>query len=113
MPPFLCFSAMTSYSILCTNSRNGGQRELLIDAASPEQAQQHVADSRPHYIIKTIEPLERKFVCYGFCLKNKRHDELAYIAFSAEQARSVCKQLNPHFAIDRIELAGFKNYSEC
>ena len=42
---------MTSYSILCTNSSNGGQCELLIDAASPEQAQQHVADSRPSYII--------------------------------------------------------------
>jgi hypothetical protein len=94
---------MTSYSILCTNSRNGGQCELLIDAASPEQATQHVADSRPHYIIKTIEPVERKFVCHGFCRKNQRYDALAYIAFSAEQARSVCQQLHPDFAIDSIE----------
>lgn len=96
---------MTSYSILCTNSRNGGQRELLIDAASPKLAQKHVEDSRPHYIIKAIEPVERKFVCYGFCTRSQRWDALAYIAFNAEQARSVCEQLHPNFAIDRIELA--------
>ena len=103
MPPFLRFPAMTSYSILCTNPRHGGQRELLVDAVSPEQAQQHVADSRPHYIIKRIEPVERKFVCHGFCRKNEHYDALSYITFSAEQARSVCEQLNPHFAIDCIE----------
>lgn len=97
---------MTSYSILCTNSRNGGQRELLIDAASPELAQKHVEDSRPHYIIKTIEPVERKFACHGYCRKNERYDVLAYITFSAEQARSICEQLNPHFVIDRIEEIG-------
>lgn len=97
-------ASSVSYSILCTNSRHGGQCELLIDAASPEQAQQHVAESRPHYIIKTIKPVERKFVCYGFCRRNQRNDALAYITFSAEQARSVCQQLHPDFAIDRIEL---------
>jgi hypothetical protein len=100
---FIAFKTMTSYSILCTNPRHGGQFELLIDAASPEQAQQHVADSRPHYIIKTIEPVERKFVCHGFCRKHERYDALSYITFSAEQARSVCEQLNPHFVIDSIE----------
>jgi hypothetical protein len=95
---------MVSYSIHGINSRNGGQFELLIDAASSEQAQQHVADSRPHYIIKTVEPIERKFVCHGFCRRNQHHDALSYITFSAEQARSICQQLHPNFAIDRIEL---------
>ena len=97
-------ASSVSYSILCTNSLHGGQCELLIDASSPEQAQQHVAESRPHYIIKTIKPIERKFVCYGFCRRNERNDALAYITFSAEQARSICQQLCPDFAIDRIEL---------
>lgn len=96
---------MTSYSILCTDPRHGGQRELLVDAGSAEQAQQHIAESRSHYVIKTIEPVERKFVCHGFCRKYERYDALAYIAFSMEQARSVCEQLHPNFAIDRIELA--------
>jgi DNA-dependent RNA polymerase auxiliary subunit epsilon len=100
------FKTMTSYSILCTNPRHGGQCELLVDAASPEQAQQHVADSRPHYIIETIEPVERKFVCHGFCRKHERYDALSYIVFSAEQARSICEQLNPHFVIDCIEEIG-------
>ena len=94
---------MTSYSILCTNSKHGGQCELLVDAASPEQAQQHVLASRPHYIIKTVAPVEKKFVCHGWSAKHQRSESLAYIAFSAEQARSVCEQLHPDFSIDHIE----------
>jgi len=46
---------MTTFSILCTNSRNGGQCELSIQAADVEGAKQIVAETRPHYIIKRID----------------------------------------------------------
>jgi hypothetical protein len=55
----LRFQAMTSFSILCTNTRNGGQHELLIKAATAAEAEQHVALIRPHYIIKRIDTVDR------------------------------------------------------
>jgi hypothetical protein len=48
---------MTSFSILVTNSRNGGQHELLIKAASKNDAIAEVAATRPHYIIKRIDAI--------------------------------------------------------
>jgi hypothetical protein len=96
------FQAMTSFSILCTNSRNGGQHELLIDAATAAEAEQQVSVTRPHYIIKRTDAVEKKFVCIG---RNRHgmYDELAYLTTSAEVARARCQELNPAFAIDRVE----------
>ena len=94
---------MIAFSILCTNSRNGGQTELLIEAANAADAEQHVLHSRPHFIIKKTWVVARKFVCVGWNLRNDRYDELSYMAESADAARERCMMLNPEFAIDRVE----------
>ena len=44
----------TRFSVLVTNSRNGGQHELTIDAVSVEQVIRLLGLTRPHYIIKRI-----------------------------------------------------------
>jgi hypothetical protein len=48
---------MTRFSILVTNSRNGGQHELVIEACSQSEAIEIVNNTRPHYIIKRIDAL--------------------------------------------------------
>ena len=45
---------MLKFCVLCTNRRNGGQCELLIEANDAEHAAEQVAESRPHYMIKRI-----------------------------------------------------------
>ena len=94
---------MIAFSILCTNSRNGGQTELLIEAANAADAEQHVLRSRPHFIIKKTWVVARKFVCVGWNLRRDLYDELSYMAESADAARERCMMLNPEFAIDRVE----------
>ena len=47
----------TRFSVLVTNSRNGGQHELTIDAVSVEQVIRLVGLTRPHYIIKRIDAI--------------------------------------------------------
>jgi hypothetical protein len=98
-------SAMTTFSILCTNSRNGGQTELVIEAPTLAAAEQHVLSTRPHFIIKRTDPIVRKFVCIGWNVRQDRYDELSYITSSADAARARCQELNPDFAIDRVEQA--------
>jgi hypothetical protein len=94
---------MIAFSILCTNSRNGGQHELLIEAENVADAEQHVLRSRPHFIIKKTWIAPRKFVCVGWNLRHDRYDELSYMTDSADAARELCMELNPDFAIDRVE----------
>ena len=94
---------MIRFSILCTNSRNGGQHELLIEAESHYDAEQHVLLTRPHYIVKRIDVVEKKYICIGWNLRHDRYDELSYLAASAEAARARCQALHPDFAIDRVE----------
>jgi hypothetical protein len=94
---------MIRFSILCTTSRNGGQHELLIDAESQWDAEQHVLLTRPHYIVKRVNVVEKKYVCIGWDLRHDRYGELAYFATSAEVARTRCQELHPDFAIDRVE----------
>jgi hypothetical protein len=94
---------MITFSVLCTNSRNGGQCELVIDANHAVEAEQHVKDSRPHYIIKKVWVPERKFICYGWDKRHERYYALAYMAYSASQAAAICRKLHPDFAIDRVE----------
>ena len=48
---------MTNFSILCTNTRNGGQHELVIEAANQSEAIAKVAVIRPHYIVKRIDAI--------------------------------------------------------
>ena len=96
---------MTTFSILCTNSRNGGQTELVIEAPTLAAAEQHVLSTRPHFIIKRIDFIVRKFVCIGWNVRQDRYDELSYITTSADAARARCQELNPDFAIDRVERA--------
>jgi hypothetical protein len=52
---------MPRYSVLVTNSRNGGQLELLIEtpAATSSEAwiYESLAETKPHYIIKRIDPI--------------------------------------------------------
>lgn len=48
-------------------------------------------------------PEERKYVCIGWNLRHNRYDELAYLTTSANAARIRCQELNPDFAIDRVE----------
>ena len=48
---------MTNFSILCTNTRNGGQHELVIEAANKSEAIAKVAVIRPHYIVKRIDAI--------------------------------------------------------
>ena len=103
LPPLT--SAMIAFSILCTNSRNGGQTELLIEAANAADAERHVRCTRPHFIVKTTHAVARKFVCIGWNVRQDRYDELSYMAYSAVAARARCQQLNPDFAIDRVEQA--------
>jgi hypothetical protein len=92
---------MNSFSILCTNSRNGGQCELLIEAATTADAEKHVLATRPYYIIKRIDLIEKKFVCIGH--GRGRYDELAYLTTSAAVARATCQKLHPDFVIDHVE----------
>jgi hypothetical protein len=94
---------MIHFSILCTNARNGGQHELLIEAESQYDAEQHVLLTRPHYIVKRVDVVEKKYVCIGWNIRHDRYDELAYLATSAEVARARCQELHPDFAIDRVE----------
>lgn len=96
---------MIVFSILCTNSRNGGQTELLIEAANAPDAERHVFRTRPHFIVKTTHAVERKFVCIGWNVRQDRYDELSYLTTSADAARARCQELNPDFAIDRVEQA--------
>jgi hypothetical protein len=93
---------MISFSVLVTNSRNGGQHELLVDANNAVEAEQHVNASRPHYIVKKVWVAERKFVCHGWNSRHERYEALAYMAFSAKQAAAVCHNLHPDFFIDRV-----------
>lgn len=97
------FPVMISFSILCTNSRNGGQHELLVDANNAVEAEQYVNASRPHYIVKRVWVAERKFVCHGQDRRHGRYDALAYMAVSASEASAVCQRLHPDFSIDRVE----------
>ena len=48
---------MINFSILCTNTRNGGQHELVIEAANQADAIAKVAVIRPHYIVKRIDAI--------------------------------------------------------
>jgi formate-dependent phosphoribosylglycinamide formyltransferase (GAR transformylase) len=48
---------MTKFSVLVTNSRNGGQHELVLDAMSSDQVVRLIALTRPHYIIKRIDAI--------------------------------------------------------
>jgi len=96
---------MIAFSILCTNSRNGGQHELLIEAENAADAEQHVLRTRPHFIIKKTWIAPRKYVCIGRNLRHDIYDELSYMADSADAARARCLELNPDFAIDRVEQA--------
>jgi len=48
---------MANFSILCTNTRNGGQHELVIEAANKSEAIAKVAVIRPHYIVKRIDAI--------------------------------------------------------
>ena len=52
-------------------------------------------------IIPTTE--ERKYVCIGWNLRQNRYYELSYLTTSADAARARCQELNPDFAIDRVE----------
>lgn len=96
---------MFTFSILCTNSRNGGQTELVIEAPTLAAAEQHVLSTRPHFIIKRADAIARKFVCIGWNVRQDRYDELSYLTTSADAARARCQELNPDFAIDRVEQA--------
>lgn len=96
---------MIAFSILCTNSRNGGQHELLIEAVNAAEAEKHVLLTRPHFIVKKTWVASRKFVCIGRNLRRDLYDELSYMANSADAARARCMELNPDFAIDRVEQA--------
>jgi hypothetical protein len=48
---------MTRFSILVTNSRNGGQHELTIEATNELHASEILKATRPHYIIKRIDAI--------------------------------------------------------
>ena len=96
-------TCLISFSILCTNSQNGGQTELLIEAENATQAAAHVVATRPHFIVKKIDEIERSFVCIGIDMRLDFHKELAYWTSSAHEARAICQRLHPDFAIDRVE----------
>lgn len=96
---------MIRFSILCTNTRNGGQHELLIEAESQYNAEQHVLLTRPHYIVKRVDVVEKKYVCIGWWLNHNRYGELDFLATAAAEARTRCQALYPDFAIDRVEQA--------
>jgi len=94
---------MIHFSILCTNTRNGGQTELRIEAESQYDAEQHVLLTRPHYIVKRVDVVEKKYICVGWWLNHDRYGKLDFIATAAAEARTRCKTLYPDFAIDRVE----------
>lgn len=94
---------MKMFSVLCTNTRNGGQCELLIEAESAFLARYHVTSTRPHYIIKKTDIVESTFVCIGWNTRHGIYNELAYVTSSADEARTICQKLHPDFAIDRVE----------
>jgi hypothetical protein len=51
---------MTTFSVLVTNSRNGGQHEILVRADDADGVLPWLAANRPHYIAKRIDALPNR-----------------------------------------------------